>query len=129
MKAPFLLFVRLNDQGGSIRLDHFQSGTHVAKTFKKFPYDVYDIRGLTSPPFNKQLLPFGVRQQGKFEKSLFRVRGSTLQKRSQMSNKTFNAGRIEQIGAVFDFQMDVVALVGQNQSQVELGGLGLGPQQ
>ena len=43
-----------------------------------------------------------------------------------MPNHAFDAGFVEQIGAVFDFQIDGVGTVGQHQCKVEFRGSALG---
>ena len=64
-------------------------------------------------PLDQQLLTFGLGQQRQIADASVRICGRGLPIACEMPGHALDAGFVEQIGAIFDFEIDVVAAIGQ----------------
>ena len=78
------------------------------------------IRNPRLVPLHQYLVAFVPRQQRQIANASIGIRQHTFQHRAEMSGHAVYAGVVEQIGAVFHFQPDVIHGVGHENLQIEL---------
>ena len=95
--------------------------------FEKFVHaPVFGIVGRRPIPLDEQFLPLGGGQHGQIRYALVRICGHCFQQGADVSGHALDTGFVEQIGAIFDVEIETVGPVRHEHREVKFRSSTLG---